>query len=190
MLVDPYQFGVLQKDHHERLVADLEGYARDAGILPHWIFRGLPDNMPSAERDYLRSFRRHTDHNVSGLVMVGDNEKGVVEARMAAMAGALVRNFIRARVMTLGAILDMLPKQEMPHLQALLIPNFFLSKEQGGTVATWQVNALFDYLVYRQSSGLQTVIYASDLSLLGKEYGMAFKSHVEVHFVKSKIQGV
>jgi hypothetical protein len=188
--VDPYEFGVLQKDHHERLVADLDGYAKDAGILPHWIFQGLPDNVSSVERAYLKSFRRNTDEGVFGLVMTGDNSKGIVETRMAAMAGALVRNFIRARVMTLGSVLDLLPRQEMPNLSALLIPNFFLSQANGGTVAPWQVNALFDYLVYRQVTGLQTVIYASDLSLLGKEYGLAFKSHVEVHFKKSSVQGV
>lgn len=186
MMVDPYAFGVLQKDHHAQLVADLSGYAKDAGIQPLWICKALPSSISSAERDYLRGFRRHAEEGISGLVLHGKNT-GDVEARMSAMAGALVRNFIRARVMTLGTMIDLLAKGEMPDIAALLVPNFFLSVAEGGTVAPWQVNALFDYLTYRHVSGMQTVLYVSDLSLLGKEYGMAFKSHIETHYLKSKI---
>ncbi len=186
-LVDPYASGVLKREHHERLVADLDSFAQDAGIQPHWIWSQLPDDVPHSTREYLRHFRKHSSNGTSGLALFGKNTGGVVEAHMSAMAGALVRNFIRARVMTLGTVLDMLPKQEMPDLTCLLIPNFFLSASEGGTVASWQVNALFDYLTYRHVAGLQTVIYASDIQLLGKEYGLAFKRHIEVHYKQSKV---
>lgn len=187
MLVDPYASGVLKKEHHERLVADIENFAQDAGIQPHWIWSHLPGDVPESARDYLRQFRKHSMNGTSGLVLHGKNADGVVEAHMSAMAGALVRNFIRARVMTLGTVLDMLPKQEMPDLTCLLIPNFFLSVAEGGTIAPWQINTLFDYLTYRHVSGLQTVVYASDIGLLGKEYGLAFKRHIEVHYKQAKI---
>lgn len=187
MMVDPYAFGVLQKDHHAQLVADLSGYAKDAGIQPLWICKALPSTISEQERTYLKGFRRHAEAGVSGLVLHGKNLTGEVESRMSAMAGALVRNFIRARVMTLGTMLDLLAKGEMSDISALLVPNFFLSAAEGGTVAPWQVNALFDYLTYRHVSGMQTILYASDLSLLGKEYGMAFKSHLDTHYLKSKI---
>lgn len=187
MLADPYAAGVLKPEHHERLVADLDNFAQDAGIQPHWIWSHLPETVTSAEIEYLKGFRRHAVNGTSGLILVGKNEHGRVETHMSAMAGFLVRNFIRARVMTLGTILDMLPKQEMPELTCLLIPNFFLSVSEGGTVAPWQVNSLFDYLTYRHVSGLQTIIYASDTSLLGKEYGLAFKRLIEVHYKQAKV---
>ena len=187
MMVDPYAFKVLQKDHHAQLVADLSGYAQDAGIQPVWICKALPDTISDQERDYLRGFRRHAENSVSGLILHGKNTDGKVETHMSAMTGALVRNFIRARVMTLGTLIDHLAKGDVPDIAALMIPNFFLSASEGGTVAPWQVNALFDYLTYRHVSGMQTVLYASDMALLGKEYGMAFKGLIEAHYLKSKI---
>ncbi|WP_113155948.1 hypothetical protein [Nitratireductor sp. OM-1] len=186
LLADPYASGVLKKEHHERLVADLESFARDAGIQPHWIWSQLPEDMTGSQLAYLRQFRKHASEGTSGLIILGKNDKGFVEAHMSAMAGALVRNFIRARVMTLGTVIDLLAKQEMPDLTCLLIPNFFLTASETGTIAPWQVNSLFDYLTYRQVAGLQTILYATDLGLLGKEYGLAFKRHIEVHYMQAK----
>ena len=182
MAFDPYASGVLDAAHHSRLVADLSTYAFDAGIQPHWICTPLPGDMCEGERDYLRRFRKHSAKGVSGLALTGKNEYGRVETHMAAMAGALVRNFIRARVMTLGTVLDMLPRQEMPDLACLLIPNFFLSAAEGGSLATWHISSLFDYLTYRHIAGLQTVIYASSLDLMDKEYGLAFRRMVQAHY--------
>jgi len=41
-MLDPYAYGVLTKEHHERLVADLDGFASDAGIPPHWVYMRVP----------------------------------------------------------------------------------------------------------------------------------------------------
>jgi hypothetical protein len=64
----------------------------------------------------------------------------------------------------------------------LLIPNFFLSAAEGGTLASWQISSLFDYLTYRHIAGLQTVVYASSLDLMAKEYGLAFQRMAEAHY--------
>lgn len=184
---NPYALGALHPDHHERIVADLEGFAQDAGIQPQYICSPLGDFVTDEERDYLKGFRRQAQAGCMGLVLTGKNESGQVEARMASYAGALVRNFIRAKVITLGTTLDLLAGQDMPEIGALLIPNFFTPSADAGTIATWQVSALYDYLVYRQLRGAQTILYAQDLNLLGKEYGMAFKRHLEVHFKIVKV---
>lgn len=187
MLADPYAFGVLKPEHHERLVADLDNYAMDAGIQPRWIYSHLPDTVSQDEIEYLKGFRRHKANGIAGMALVGKNEHGRVETHMAAFAGFLVRNFIRARVMTLGTVLDMLPKQEMPELSCLLVPNFFLASSEGGTIAPWQVNLLFDYLTYRQVAGLQTIVYVSDIGLLGKEYGLAFRRLIDGSYARANV---
>jgi len=182
--VDPYAFGALNAEHHARLVADLENYARDAGIQPHWIYHPLPDDVTAAERNYLRHFRKHLAGESSGLCYTAKAGIDSIDQRMSAIAGCLVRNFIRARVMTVGAVLDALASSSLPNLTCILIPNFFIPAADGGHLAKWQISALYDMLISRQLSGQQTVIYATDLSLLGKEYGAPMKKLIEQFFVK------
>jgi hypothetical protein len=186
MSVDPYNDGVLVKEHHERLVADIDNYALDAGIQPHWIWRALPDDFTKTEIEYLKSFRKHLQGGtgVSGLVYSGTNGAGKMEARMSAMAGALVRNFIRARVMTLGTVLDLLQSKDMPDITCILIPNFFYTEAEGGSIAKWQVSALLDFLSQRQVTGQQTVLFASNKAVLRKEYGLGFGELVTNHFIE------
>ena len=184
-MVDPYASGVLQREHHDRLVADLDNFARDAGIQPRWIYEPLPKTVSADEIDYLRRFRRHiASGDVAGLCLTRKSGIKSIDQHMSALAGCLVRNFVRARVMTLGAVLDHLAAKDMPDLTCLLVPNFFHSAAEGGTIASWQVSALHDLLVARAAAGLQTILYASDLNLLGKEYGLALKGLIDAHYVK------
>ena len=186
MAVDPYASGVLHKEHHDRLVADLGNYALDAGIQPHWIWSPLPDDFTKREIDYLKSFRKHQagGTGTSGLVYVGSGGAGKMETRMSAMAGALVRNFIRARVMTLGSVLDRLASKDSIDISCVLIPNFFYTQAEGGTIASWQISALLDFIANRQVTGQQTILYASDKSALRKEYGLGFGAMLDNHFLE------
>jgi hypothetical protein len=182
-MADPYASGVLTPEHHERLVADLPAFARDAGIQPRWISMALADTCGPAEVEYARKFRHHlADVAVQGLCYVRTSKDVDVARRMAALAGALVRNFVRARVMTVGTVLDAMAHGEPPEATCLLIPNFFLPKSEGGTIASWQVNALFDLLSQRGAAGSQTVIYAANVAALNKEYGTAFGALVRNSF--------
>ncbi len=186
--VDPYAEGVLVPEHHARLVADLDNFAKDAGIQPKWIYSPLPDTFGPEERGYVRHFRKHAAEGTpSGMIYHGPNKGGEVEQRMSALAGCLVRNFIRARVMTLGSVIDALPNREMPELTCLLIPNFFVAQQDAGTIAPWQISALYDYLSQRFVAGQQTILYASNMSLLGKEYGLAFSRLIAANYLQITI---
>ena len=178
-MTDPYATGVLKKDHHDRLVADLASFAKDAGIQPRWIWTALADTCGPKEVAYVRQFNRHRAEGlIQGLCFVRKLDDVPVAPRMAALAGALVRNFVRARVMTVGTVLDLCAHSEPPDATCLLIPNFFLPKSEGGTIATWQITALYDLLTHRAAMGQQTVIFAANLAALGKEYGSAFSALV------------
>jgi hypothetical protein len=181
---DPYAGGALSPEHHERLVADLENYARDAGITPNWICDPMPDMTEQLET-YLRRFRHHAGEGTAGVLFTKKSKLPLpADQYLSAIAGCLVRNFIRARVMTLGSVLDRTSTHTMPQLSCLLIPNFFYPASEGGTIASWQVSALHDLLVARQVEGLQTILFASDLNLLGKEYGLAFRELIDAHFIE------
>ena len=188
MNFNPYASGALQEEHHARLVANLDGFAKDAGIPPRWIAKKLADTCGPKEIDYVRKFNIHRAEGVvQGLCYVRSTPDADPSSRMAAIAGALVRNFIRARVMTLGAVLDLLAAREPVVATALLIPNFYLSKDEGGGIAKWQTQALHDLLIEREQTSLQTIIYATNLADLAKDYGTAFSRLVDNHFLKVEI---
>jgi len=185
---DPYATGVLFPDVHDRLVADIDGFAKDAGIQRHWLWTPLANTCGESEIEYVRRFRHHrVSGQLHGLCYVGQSKNPDVEDRTFALAGALVRNFVRARVMTVGMVLDRIGMGMTPDPTCLLIPNFFLSKAQGGGIATWQIAALYDLLVQRAASGQQTIIYASSLAALANEYGAGFGNLVQSHYLKVQI---
>lgn len=180
---DPYGPGALSKEHHERLVADIENYARDAGITPQWICEPMPAMTEQVET-YLRRFRHHATEGVAGVCFSKKSKLPIpADQYLSAMAGLLVRNFIRARVMTLGSVLDAQASGSMPNLTCLLIPNFFHPASEGGTIASWQISALHDLLVSRQVAGQQTILYAGDVNLMGKEYGLAFRELIDAYYI-------
>jgi hypothetical protein len=178
MKIDPFASGVLKPDAHGRLVADLENISRAVNIPQHWIWTPLADICAPAEVAWVKRFRFHTPEGRAGLCHLGREPKMEIETRMAAIAGALTRNFVRARMMTLNDVLAGLEDGEVPDMTCLLIPNFFVEKKQGGNQPAWRVSQLFDLLVSRHTAGLQTVLYVSDMEMLGSEYGAAIKRHV------------
>ena len=101
---------------------------------------------------------------------------------MYALAGALVRNFVRARVITVNSVIDQSQHGRAPEATCLLIPNFFLGKADGGGLPAWQVAILYDVLLARSAQGLQTVVYVSSLDLMKKEYGFNFTRLIQTNY--------
>jgi hypothetical protein len=187
MKTDPYASGKLVKGVHDRLVANIENYARDAGVETHWLWEPLADHCGPHEVEWVKRFAFHRSERVHGLCLTRASDDPKVEAHMAAIAGVLVRNFVRARIMTLGTVLDAIAAGSHPEATCLLIPNFFQSKEEGGAIAPWQVFALHDLLVRRVTMGLQTVIYVSDMAALESEYGSDFVRLIDNNYARCEI---
>lgn len=186
---DPWASGVLKKEVHHRLVASLDVIARQAMIQPRWIYTPLAETCGASEVDYVRRFKFHQHEGIAGLAIVGEQPASSVENRMSAMAGALLRNFIDARVMTLGSFVEAAEDDDVPLSSCVLIPNFCVGvspKAKGGSKGAWQIASLLDALILRQTQGLQTVIYANSLEAIGTEYGVAVKNHVANHYAISK----
>lgn len=177
---DPYATGVLRKDVHERLVVDLENVARDAMIQEHWVWTPLADAVNPKIVNWVRGYNGHAPET-TGLCLIGKTE--AVEDQMSAIAGALLRNFIRARVFTVNQILDRLEAKTFVQPTCLLIPNFFLGKASGTTLVNWKVQALMDMLLERHQNNYQTVLHVSDLKELRVEYGAFIEQFIQTHYV-------
>jgi hypothetical protein len=174
-----YQTGVLNPEVHARLVADIDRIALDAGIPKRWIWTPVADVLEDHEVEWLRTFRRQEK---AGRAYIGLSFTPDLETRMAAMAGALVRNFIRARVMTANQVIDALADKAMPHLTCLLIPNLYAESGQ----PQWRVNLLHDLLIDRRNRELQTVVGVTSVKDLERDYGASMASFIKSHYTPVK----
>lgn len=174
--------GVLDREVHARLIVDLDQIARGAHVPKNLIHTPLATYCSEAEVDYVRRWPTHAGAGIAGLAIVGRKAETPVPMRMMAMAGACLRNFIDAKVMTVQEVLACLKKGAMPTPTALFIPNFYVGKEQGGNLGSWQVAELLGLLMERQASQQQTIVYVEDLTDMAVHYGEMFKAHVEHHF--------
>jgi hypothetical protein len=187
-VADPYETKVLKRDVHDRLVKNLTNYAEDAGIQKHWVWTPLVDHVSAVEFDYVKTFPKiRSEGMVKGLVLTRKTAEADPYERMSAMAGAFVRNFIRARMMTVQHVLGLLKDGDAPVATVLLIPNFFHSKDEGGSIPQWQASHLYDLLLQRASEGKQTVLYATDIGEMGTTYGSAFSRFISTNYTKAEI---
>jgi hypothetical protein len=99
-----------------------------------------------------------------------------------AVAGACIRNFIDARVMTVQDCIKKTEKSEPPLCRVLCIPNFYVNSNDGGHIAKWNISGLYDLLLRRYTLELQTVVYVQDMKMLAQEYGNSMAEHLKKHF--------
>ncbi len=181
--VDPFETGVLVPEVHERLVANLEGFASDAGIAPHWIYKPLDPELPELELNYVRNFPKHRELGLAGMCLLKSVVPvGAAEDRMSALAGAFLRNFIRAKVMTLGSALDALASGDTIDSTVLLIPNFCTGSAMETKLQEWHCRLLHDLMSERQTRGLQTVVYASELKRVSSYMGQPIADLIDSHY--------
>lgn len=186
LLVDPYETGVLDETVHHRLVADLQNIADDAMIHPKWVWTRLSNVVSEAEVDWVRHFHKNTAQGITGLALVGATP-GAAASHIPAIAGALLRNFIRAQVFTTAQLYASVKEGDVPNPSCLLLPNFFLGKSYGSTPAHWEITALQDVLMNRHMRGNPTVLYATDLNAMAQEYGAGLAQIVKDNYQIIKV---
>jgi hypothetical protein len=174
--------GVLKRPTHDRMVQNLSNVARDAGIPAFWISKKLDETCGPDEVEWVKAFKHHAAANRTGLLYVGEDPKPMIDDRMAAIAGCLTRNFIRARLMTINQAIDDCQTGQPPMMSCILIPNFFYPKAHGGKQADWRIQIILDLLMQRHAEGLQSVLYAYSMEGLGKEYGAPIRRYLEAHY--------
>lgn len=181
-----YESHLLVPEVHSRLVQDIENVARAAGIPMNLIWTSATEYCTEQEIEFTRTLPQHAVEGVYGFMYLGTKHQQPVAMRMMALAGACIRNFINAKVMTVQDVLAACRKDAMPKPTVLFIPNFFVGKEQGGAIPAWQVSGLLGMLLNRQAEGLQTFVYVEDVDAMGAQYGDAFKQHFMTYFTRSE----
>lgn len=176
---------VLNPEVHARLIQDIDNVAAVAGIPQHMIWTQMNDHCSKEEVEWVKDFRKHITDGEAGLVYL-DHFKTPVEIRMMSIAGALIRNYIDARVMPVQDVLNRLKNDTMPTPTLLMIPNFFIAKSAGGQIPNWQISSLLGLLISRYSKGLLTALYVQDEKTIVKEYGDPIAAHIFSYYHQLK----
>lgn len=178
--------GLIDIGTHEMLLDDIQGVLRQAGIQEKYVWTPIRDYCEEDEVNYVATLN-DPDAPAIGMVYIGNINGASVNDRMMAIAGTCLRNYINAKVMTVQDVLLSLKTDSMPsNVSVLLIPNFFIGKKEGGTIANWEISALLGMLYKRQQEGKKTILYVSDENALEAEYGKPFIDHMDGKFVPIK----
>jgi hypothetical protein len=175
---EAFKTGLLSKSFHDRLIADLQRLAQQAGIPAKFVWAPLSINCPEAVVEWVRGMQISQD---SGFAYIGKSDPPV-ETQMMAITGALMRNYVDARMMSVQDVLSRLRKETMPSPSVLLVPNFCLDKADGGDIPTWQVSSLMGLLLDRMAQEKKTILSVGSMTALEKTYGSAFREHIESHY--------
>jgi hypothetical protein len=171
--------GLLNKDYHERLLADLPQLVEKANVPLHAVWSRLSEYCTEEEVNWVRTLRGSPD---SGLAFVGKTFKVVPEDKMMAITGACMRNYTDARVYSVQEVIARLKSDSMPMPTVLLVPNFCLDKDSGGDMPSWEITHLMGLLLTRSSKGLKTILYCSSMTSVEKQYGDNFRKHLEAKY--------
>ena len=175
-----FESGLLRPEVHLRLVGDIQTIASAAGIPPISIYTPASDHCSQDEIDWLVDYKHLEIGESGGLLYTGDcTDVGV---RLFTMAGALIRNFISPRFMTVQEVIEVYKKGGEVEAAVLLIPNFYLGKKSGGDIPSWQTSMLMGMLLSRYAKGKKTIMYVEDVNAMEGDYGSAFASHLTCHF--------
>jgi len=99
--MDMFDSKVLHRDVHERLVEDIDNIVADAGIDKKWVATPLGTVCREGVVEWTRRFKFHPDEQKHSLLVTCPDADDVCGA----IAGALLRNFLRARVFTLQDVI-------------------------------------------------------------------------------------
>lgn len=181
---EAFKSKLLDKVVHERLLADLDSIVHIAGVPRAAVWSRLSQVVSKDELEWVRYLRSPSN---SGLIFVGKAMEPSPEERMTAIVGACLRNYTDARLMVVQDVVRALKEGNMPECTVLLIPNFCLEKDNGGDLPTWDVTHLMGLLMFRHGRGLKTVLATPSMATVEKQYGVAFRRHIEKHFCASTL---
>ena len=161
---------ILDPIRHHRLIQGLDKVCEVANVPPQYVHQSMIGVCGPQEVEWVRRLHELKREGVAGLVLDGvSNSQG----RCFAIAGALLRNFKDARVISLNTLLSASEKDEMPDPTILLIPNLYL-KSYGKTMTAWRLQAIYDLLLARMASSKSTVVFVEDFAAMTAEYGPLF----------------
>lgn len=167
---------VLDKSRHARLIQDIDHICAIARVPRLYVETSMKQHCDAAEIEYVVNFRVYRA-SVAGLVIA---EKDNPDTRCMAICGALVRNFIDARVYSVTDVLEAVQGQDVPEPTVMLIPNLYVP-----SLPKWKSSLLYDVFLRRLSGNLPTVVAVESMMNLRKDYGETFFQHLTSHYKQS-----
>lgn len=167
---------VLDKDTHKRLLEDMPTICHQTNIPAAYIHSSMREHCGDSDCKWVINYPRLTETGRSGLVLCGDR----LEVRSFAIGGALIRNFIDARVYTLQRVIE-----EAPNPTVLIIPNFYVAAIDCKPHPSWKIDQIYSLLLERMSSGLQTVLGVTDMKNMESVYGTNIVKHLRDNYIFS-----
>lgn len=162
---------MLDAKEHSRIIADFEGVCSKAGIQGHFLYESMKKFCGDKEVDWVTHFWKHKAAGLPGIVLNGVQNPST---RCQAIAAALVRNYIDARVVLTNTLVDALVEGSIPSPTVLLIPNLYVAA-MCKTIPPFKVQALYDVLLDRSIKGKPSVVYVEDLKGLVGVFGTPFR---------------
>ncbi len=159
---------ILDKEYHAKLIANLAKISYESNVPVTFITQSAKDYCTQVQLDWLKDYKNKTN-----LCLVGDSTS-TPETQCAALAAALIRNYIDAKMVTLQSIL----KDEVLDANVLFVPNFYRTSDSKA-LAEWQCSLLYDFLSCRFMAGKRTVLHIDNLDAMAKAYGKSFTRHIK-----------
>jgi len=177
-----YDKGILLPETHHNLVDQLDEVAKAARIAPYWIssVSMTAINCTAAELEYAAGFRQWKDSNVAGAIYFGSLDS--FQDRMNAMCGALIRNFINARMVPVKTICTRIKSKQDIEGTAIFIPNFLVGENQYEW-ADWDKSGFYDWLYQRNMEGKQTILGSKSMKAVKSMFGDSLYEYVANHFM-------
>lgn len=175
---------MLTAEHHDRLIKNLDAICHTANVPKSFLNKSAKEFCIGGELDWLTHFPINQREG-RGLVLLGKHTPPP-DIKMMAMAAALLRNYIDARVVTVQTLLEAYESHnEVPDPTVLLIPNLYV-RQGGKGLPSWKMQMIYDLLLSRFTAGKVTVVYVEDMKALAAEYGSLIVQHLEASYTISE----
>jgi len=172
----PFAPGKLRQGIHDPLIKEIDRIAHEAGITPADV-TGANYCMTDAEMDYLKGFRRTGETGSLGIIYIGQHDPAVA-ARCRTVCGALLRNFITARLIVREELVsELFDNRRQPNADLIAVPDFAYKDAPPATR-----RALSSWLMGRITRGRQTMFGLPDKTALSDLFGSE-AAHYTKHFV-------
>ena len=164
--------GILDAKEHSRIIQDFDRVCSQAGIQGHFLYDSMTKYCGPTEVEWVKRFWKFKAEGLSGLALVGVNRP---DTRCQAMAAALVRNYVDARVIPVNTLIDhAMNGGTVPSPTVLLVPNLFMVALSKSTPA-WRAQIVYDILLERSTKSKPSVVYVENMAGLKSVYGEPFR---------------
>lgn len=168
---------LLDPVRHERLIRDINHIREVANIPLEYLETSMHPLCGVEEVEWVKAFHKNRATQ-AGLLLVGLSEG---ERHALSICGALVRNFVDARVVPLNTLLNAAESDSLPEPTVMVVPNFYQNLF-GKALPAWKVSTLYDVLLSRFTAGKPTVLVIDSFESMSGNYGQSLVDHLKSHY--------